>query len=138
MTRAANVAPVAYLASPLLTLPVQEELLVGWDVPVVVALKQALSETLPGFPFTPLEDPEFVGVGLQLRVNSFLCDYIHNRPRALIYRRRALSALPAQERFVEVVESAAQPQACAWLQALPLEISRAWGRLCRQSTFGAG
>eukprot|EP00884_Botryococcus_braunii_P009078 jgi/Botrbrau1/18171/Bobra.53_1s0039.1 len=36
-------------------------------------------------------------------------------------RRQALLAWPAQERVVEVLESAAQPHASGWLQALPVE-----------------
>eukprot|EP00884_Botryococcus_braunii_P008718 jgi/Botrbrau1/17848/Bobra.0127s0088.1 len=36
-------------------------------------------------------------------------------------RRQALLALPAQERVVEVLDSAARPHASEWLQALPVE-----------------
>ena len=57
-----------------------------------------------------LDDPDFVGAGLQAKLGALLTDH----------RRRALLALPAQERLLEVVESAARPHAAAWLQALPV------------------
>ena len=57
-----------------------------------------------------MDESVIAGVGLQAKLGSLLSNH----------RRRALLALPAQERLLEVIESAARPHAGAWLQALPV------------------
>ena len=105
---------MAYLASSLQTFSVLEEILEGWDVPVAAAVQEAtvaFCRALPGFQSSSLMDAAFVASGLQQQLSTLLHDL----------RRSALLALPAQERFLEVVESASRPHASAWLLALPVE-----------------
>lgn len=48
----AEVAPVAYLASTIQASLVQDDFLVGWDVPVIAVVQEAMEavrEILPGF-----------------------------------------------------------------------------------------
>jgi hypothetical protein len=57
-----------------------------------------------------LDDPLFSDSQLQFKLGSLLSDHY----------RRALLALPARERVLEVIQSAGRPHAAAWLQALPV------------------
>ena len=61
ISRGVDIAPVAYLASVLQTLPVQDDMLVNWGVPLVAAVlgaKEAFCETLPSFSPSILDDPD--------------------------------------------------------------------------------
>jgi hypothetical protein len=109
--RGGDVLPYAYLASATQTMSLQVELLGAWEVPLSLALPSArasfcaLCDGVHSF-----FDPQFIGFGLQHKFGSLLSQQ----------RRRALLALPAQNRLLEVVELAARPHASAWLQALPV------------------
>jgi hypothetical protein len=113
IVRAEDIVPVAFLASALQTLSVQDEVLVGWEAPISRAVPEArasFSALCPEFDWG-LSDDEFLESGVQRKLSMLLTNQ----------RRRALLALPAQERIVEVLESAARPHASGWLQALPVE-----------------
>ena len=107
---------MAYLASSIQTLQVQEEIL--RDVDPMPPLAAAVSEAkdlylgLVGSGHVGiLDDPEVTSTGLQSCLSLILYD-VH---------RKALLALPAQERVVEVVTSAAEGSVSSWLLALPVE-----------------
>ncbi len=111
--RAEDILPYAFLASATQTLRLQEELLGDREVPVVGALRLAQEYFCTEVPLVHQDlmgDSIIADVGLQAKLGSLLSDH----------RRRALLALPAKERLLEVIESAARPHAGAWLQALPV------------------
>ena len=113
VTRGADILPHAFLASICQTHKLQDRILGSWEVPWVEAVhvaKDSLGRILPDFDMSLLDDPLFSDSQLQFKLGSLLSDHY----------RRALLALPAQERVVEVVQSAGRPHAAAWLQALPV------------------
>jgi hypothetical protein len=104
---------VAFLASVLQTQGVQEEVLAGWEVPVSRAVEEArlsFMSVCPDFDWELL-NAEFLDTDVQRKLSELLSSQ----------RRRALLALPARERVVQVLESAARPHAHGWLLALPVE-----------------
>eukprot|EP00884_Botryococcus_braunii_P016635 jgi/Botrbrau1/3655/Bobra.0204s0045.1 len=110
--RGCDVLPYSHLASAMQTLPVQDEVLGSWEVPLASALLLAgagFCGLCPDTQEDSFSDPQFVGFGLQHKLGSLLNEQ----------RRRALLALPAQDRLIEVAESAARPHASEGLQALP-------------------
>eukprot|EP00884_Botryococcus_braunii_P007583 jgi/Botrbrau1/16826/Bobra.150_2s0051.1 len=113
IVRAEDILPVAFLASVLQTQRVQEEVLAGWEVPVSRAVEEArlsFLDVCPDFDWELL-DEAFLDTDVQRKVGELLSN-IH---------RRTLLALPAQERLIQVLDSAARPHASGWLQALPVE-----------------
>jgi hypothetical protein len=97
---------VAFLASALQTLSVQNEVLIGWEAPIIRAVPEApasFSALCPEFDWG-LSDDEFFESNVQRKLSTLLTNQ----------RRRALLALPAQERIVEVLEAAARPHASGW------------------------
>eukprot|EP00884_Botryococcus_braunii_P006632 jgi/Botrbrau1/15970/Bobra.0294s0008.1 len=105
--------PCGVYRSALQTPSVQDEVLAEWEAPIIRAMAEArasFSALCPQF------DWEFLDEGfLESDVQRKLSTLRSNQPRL------ALPALLAQERIVDVLESAAQPHASGWLQALPVE-----------------
>jgi hypothetical protein len=116
ITRGADLVPVAYVASSIQTMPLQEEILREMEptVPVASAVSEAkatLIRLLPRGQEGILDDPEATSSGLQSRLSLLLSDC----------RGKAVLALPAQDRVVEVITSAAEGSVSSWLLALPVE-----------------
>eukprot|EP00884_Botryococcus_braunii_P021563 jgi/Botrbrau1/8090/Bobra.0230s0015.1 len=113
IVRAEDISPVAFLASVLQTQRVQEEVLAGCEVPVsraVEAARLSFLDVCPDFDWELL-DEAFLDTDVQRKLGELLSNI----------RRRTLLALPAQERLIQVLDSAARPHASGWLQALPVE-----------------
>eukprot|EP00884_Botryococcus_braunii_P016683 jgi/Botrbrau1/3699/Bobra.0008s0026.1 len=113
IVRTEDILPVAFLASVLQTQRVQEEVLAGWEVPVSTAVEEArlsFLDVCPDFDWELL-DEAFLDTDVQRKLGELLSNI----------RRRTLLALPAQERLIQVLDSAARPHASGWLQALPVE-----------------
>eukprot|EP00884_Botryococcus_braunii_P023541 jgi/Botrbrau1/9871/Bobra.0080s0006.1 len=113
IVRAEDILPVAFLTSVLQTHRVEEEVLAGWEVPVSRAVEEARLSFMgfcPEFDWELLDDA-FLDTDVQRKLSELLA----------IKRRHALLALPARERFVQVIESAARPHAHGWLLALPVK-----------------
>eukprot|EP00884_Botryococcus_braunii_P008369 jgi/Botrbrau1/17533/Bobra.0529s0003.1 len=113
IVRAEDILHVAFLASVLQTQRVQEEVLGGWEVLVSKAVEERRSSFLdvcPEFDWELLDDA-FLDTDVQRKLRELLSNI----------RRRALLALPARERLIQVLDSAARPHASGWLQALPVE-----------------